>query len=865
MGLLKSINGGAKGYSKGGVAYLEGGGRVRTRKDLEEEIEAKKTERKEITSTAAKRRDEYRSGDEYQQDIEKGKALVIAEETASFRDLLSSLTGGVDSELLNSKLDEFKANSSSHIAENIYDKTNDTIGNRPAGSIRGSPAAVSFSALDDSLKQQYINEALNDIVNPNIDQFKASPWDYSGISDEFSDAIDERILHGSLVEYKLTNNAGEAKPGMSAMAGYTSDANQRHYELGREIEDSQDLLRDLDLLQDKPNAQNEARIAQHSVKLALEDMGIDAQWFGTGVTTDEINKGLASPGFEAKAEQNKARAIQKLKQIAEENLTANNIDWKTALPELKPTQVAPTPTIPDLKPIGSNGGQMPPIDPKVAASINRGVTRDDLFPGLLPRQPETPVYGPQLPSAPPSRDELAAIGSFVGGGLGQLRLPVSGAETPEEDPYANMNPRQKMLAMRKAEYQASQKAKRESFRTSTGRDPATGQIGGAKTPLTEEQKTLNRKRAEIRAKRSALDTSDWSTMGAEIELETEFEKTLSPEQMANRERVERLALGAVDPKKRTEFQQERYEANQKERLEGLSPEQKANRERTERIAIVGVSEQTPEQQEKLDLLRIPMDERTPEQIARLEELRLERSKLIYASKGRFVNFQPRGSDTVPAMLTPGEFVVNRRATRQNMGLLKAINKGQNVQPIALNRGGIVSPQYYDVGGGVSSGSSGGGGVSNISVDSSSLDAAFSNFGTHVGSLSSIVDSFVQGSSSLDGLSQAIGSLGNLGLTEGASFMANAGTSVKEATTAFSSAMTAFNTAASSLSTAIGTIPTSIALTVSGSIPITVSVQIEGDTGSGTDTTILSQSIMDKVGLAINAATQGGISIDTAIS
>ena len=238
---------------------------------------------------------------------------------------------------------------------------------------------------------------------------------------------------------------------------------------------------------------------------------------------------------------------------------------------------------------------------------------------------------------------------------------------------------------------------------------------------------------------------------------------------------------------------------------------------------------------------------------------------IYASKGTLVPYQPRGTDTVPAMLTPGEFVVNRRATRQNMGLLKAINKGQNIQPIALNRGGIVSPQYYDVGGGVSSGSSGGGGVSNISVDSSSLDAAFSNFGTHVGSLSSIVDSFVQGSSSLDGLSQAIGSLGNLGLTEGASLMANAGTSVKEATTAFSSAMTAFNTAASSLSTAIGTIPTSIALTVSGSIPITVSVQIEGDTGSGTDTTILAQSIMDRVGLAINAATQGGISIDTAIS
>jgi TP901 family phage tail tape measure protein len=876
MGLLKSINGGAKGYSKGGVAYLEGGGRVRTRKDLEEEIEAKKTERKEIESKAKAKGKEYDSsvfdvdtpGHEGEGYKDYKKQLNLFRDYA-FQDLigfLSNLPDGPENETLNANLNEFRQQT----AERYAKMENDNV------------SKVLFGNDSKLSAQESIDEQLK-WMDPVINDFKSGKWNAAAVA---PDSLEKQ-------ETAFDNVLGQKKLIEQKRSGYTADSKQRLFKLGHEIKDSQDLLRDIDLLQDKINAQNEARIAYHSVKLTLEDMGIDTTHFGGEFTTDEIDKSLESPDFEAKAEQNKARAIQQLKQIAEENLTANNIDWKTALPELKPTQVAPTPTIPDLKPngdiealaanaefakalelplrqgilIGSNGsgGQMPPIDPKVAASINRGVTRDDLFPGLLPRQPETPVYGPQLPSAPPSRDELAAIGSFVGGGLGQLRLPVSGAETPEEDPYANMNPRQKMLAMRKAEYQASQKAKRESFRTSTGRDPATGQIGGAKTPLTEEQKTLNRKRAEIRAKRSALDTSDWSTMGAEIELEREFEKTLSPEQMANRERVERLALGAVDPKKRTEFQQERYEANQKERLEGLSPEQKANRERTERIAIVGVSEQTPEQQEKLDLLRIPMDERTPEQIARLEELRLERSKLIYASKGRFVNFQPRGSDTVPAMLTPGEFVVNRRATRQNMGLLKAINKGQNVQPIALNRGGIVSPQYYDVGGGVSSGSSGGGGVSNISVDSSSLDAAFSNFGTHVGSLSSIVDSFVQGSSSLDGLSQAIGSLGNLGLTEGASLMANAGTSVKEATTAFSSAMTAFNTAASSLSTAIGTIPTSIALTVSGSIPITVSVQIEGDTGSGTDTTILSQSIMDKVGLAINAATQGGISIDTAIS
>lgn len=38
-------------------------------------------------------------------------------------------------------------------------------------------------------------------------------------------------------------------------------------------------------------------------------------------------------------------------------------------------------------------------------------------------------------------------------------------------------------------------------------------------------------------------------------------------------------------------------------------------------------------------------------------------------------FQPKGTDTVPAMLTPGEFVVNADATRKNAGLLHAINNG----------------------------------------------------------------------------------------------------------------------------------------------------------------------------------------------
>jgi TP901 family phage tail tape measure protein len=49
------------------------------------------------------------------------------------------------------------------------------------------------------------------------------------------------------------------------------------------------------------------------------------------------------------------------------------------------------------------------------------------------------------------------------------------------------------------------------------------------------------------------------------------------------------------------------------------------------------------------------------------------------------------TDTVPAMLTPGEFVVNKEATKENLGLLKAINDGNTT---GYNAGGIASGMQY---------------------------------------------------------------------------------------------------------------------------------------------------------------------------
>jgi hypothetical protein len=61
---------------------------------------------------------------------------------------------------------------------------------------------------------------------------------------------------------------------------------------------------------------------------------------------------------------------------------------------------------------------------------------------------------------------------------------------------------------------------------------------------------------------------------------------------------------------------------------------------------------------------------------------------VYANEGTLVNFQPKGTDTVPAMLTPGEFVVKKSSVdKYGSGMMQSINAGNFAD------GGIIQPQY----------------------------------------------------------------------------------------------------------------------------------------------------------------------------
>ena len=70
-----------------------------------------------------------------------------------------------------------------------------------------------------------------------------------------------------------------------------------------------------------------------------------------------------------------------------------------------------------------------------------------------------------------------------------------------------------------------------------------------------------------------------------------------------------------------------------------------------------------------------------------------KTAVVAMSSGGFV---PRGTDIVPAMLTPGEFVVNRRAVSSNRGLLEAINSGRFGGIMRSTGIGNLSAPRYDI-------------------------------------------------------------------------------------------------------------------------------------------------------------------------
>ena len=150
-----------------------------------------------------------------------------------------------------------------------------------------------------------------------------------------------------------------------------------------------------------------------------------------------------------------------------------------------------------------------------------------------------------------------------------------------------------------------------------------------------------------------------------------------------------------------------------------------------------------------------------------------RGGVVYASNGALITARSSGSDTVPAMLSEGEFVVNRQSSQKHAPLLQAINSGHYDHGGIvnyLNNGGIATTKYFARGnevtenleylkpkgaynGGVSNNGGSSGGMSDELA--SSLEKRFQSFEQSVTSLGEHMTRFETSAGSFGGYSASM--------------------------------------------------------------------------------------------------------------
>jgi hypothetical protein len=145
--------------------------------------------------------------------------------------------------------------------------------------------------------------------------------------------------------------------------------------------------------------------------------------------------------------------------------------------------------------------------------------------------------------------------------------------------------------------------------------------------------------------------------------------------------------------------------------------------------------------------------------AKRRRLNLASGGIVYRAEGGSI-FQPRGTDTVPAMLTPGEFVVRKSAVdkigasnlsvlNRGVGFMKNLNRGQAP---GFRRGGLIGRgvQYKGRGGSVE-----GGGMS-LMLDTTNIQGVLDNFHAEfAASLDNVVGHFSGMTSAMNNLAGAI--------------------------------------------------------------------------------------------------------------
>ena len=114
-----------------------------------------------------------------------------------------------------------------------------------------------------------------------------------------------------------------------------------------------------------------------------------------------------------------------------------------------------------------------------------------------------------------------------------------------------------------------------------------------------------------------------------------------------------------------------------------------------------------------------------------------------------------GTDFIPAMLTPGEFIMSAGAVRQHgVGTMKALNRGKVP---GFNRGGMVGGVQYRQDGGFMGMM--GSAAQSLGIDTSEITKTFDNFvGNFSGTLDSITTAFSPIAAAISGLAETFSNI-----------------------------------------------------------------------------------------------------------
>ena len=194
---------------------------------------------------------------------------------------------------------------------------------------------------------------------------------------------------------------------------------------------------------------------------------------------------------------------------------------------------------------------------------------------------------------------------------------------------------------------------------------------------------------------------------AQQNIKQEQNKPLRDAELALRAAREDSEAANKEAEKMFQQQQKRRETEEASWFgsDGISADQRKMQEEAESNAF-RIAEEA-----KAEVKRLQEEINRLKQQSSTELQRKARGGIIYANRGIFV---PRGTDRVPAMLTPGEFVVRREAVQSgnNLQILQAMNRGGNAGSVLSN--GVQAL-------------AGGGTVQNITNNNNNIDVEqFSN-------------------------------------------------------------------------------------------------------------------------------------------